>query len=84
MAHVAMPLYRSLTIHMNQSNADNNKNGVFTPDQLADYLSISKATVYRLAGKRELPFKKVGGKLRFKRDAIEKYLASGPPCIGSL
>ncbi len=59
------------------SNADNKIRAVFTADQLADYLAISKATVYRLVGKRQLPFRRVGGQLRFRREDIEKYLETG-------
>ena len=58
------------------SNAGNKK-AFFTPEELAVFLAISKATVYRLVGKRQLPFHKIGGVLRFKRDDIEKYLESG-------
>ncbi|MFZ0931742.1 MAG: helix-turn-helix domain-containing protein [Syntrophobacteraceae bacterium] len=49
----------------------------FTPDELAEYLAISKATVYRLVNKRQLPFNKVGGMLRFRKDDIERYLEAG-------
>ncbi len=54
------------------SNAENK---IFlTPDELADYLSISKTTVYRLVYKREIAFNKIGGSLRFRKDDIDKYL----------
>jgi len=53
------------------SNADNKLRAFFTPEDLAGYLAISKATVYRLVSKRELPFHKIGGVLRFKKDDIE-------------
>jgi excisionase family DNA binding protein len=59
------------------SNADNRIRACFTPDEMADFLAISKATVYRLVGKRQLPFIKIGGVLRFKKADIEKYLESG-------
>lgn len=59
------------------SNAENKISAVFTPDELAEYLAISKATVYRLVNKRRLPFNKVGGVLRFKKDDVEKYLKTG-------
>ena len=54
-------------------NAENKVKAVFTPDELAEYLAISKATVYRLVNKRRLPFIKIGGVLRFRIDAVEKY-----------
>lgn len=49
-------------------------NKLITPDGLADILSISKSSVYRLIEGRKLPFYKVGGSLRFKIVDIEKYL----------
>ena len=56
-------------------NADNSTNKAFlTPDDLAVLLSISKATIYRLIDKRQLPFYKVGGSIRFFKDDIEEYL----------
>lgn len=56
-------------------NTDNSTTKTFlTPDDLAIILSISKATVYRLIDKRQLPFYKVGGSLRFSKNDIEEYL----------
>ena len=55
-----------------KSNAEKTK-GCFTPDELACFLAISKATVYRLVNKRQLRCVKVGGLLRFTMDDIEKY-----------
>lgn len=59
------------------SNANNRIKAFFTPDELAEFLAISKATVYRLVGKRQLPFHKIGGVLRFKKADIERYLEDG-------
>ena len=58
------------------SNAENNTKAYFTPDELAKHLAVSKATVYRLVNKRQLPFRKIGGVLRFRIDEIERYLES--------
>lgn len=55
------------------SNAENIMKDVFTPDQVADFLKISKVTVYRLAYKRDLICHRIGGQLRFKREDVEKY-----------
>lgn len=55
-------------------NAHNQSKAFFTPEELADFLAVSKATVYRLVNKRQLPFHKIGGVLRFKRTDIERYL----------
>ena len=58
-------------------NADEKIKAFFTPEELAEFLAISRATVYRLVGKRQLPFHKIGGVLRFKKADIEAYLETG-------
>ena len=45
-----------------------------TPDELADFLKVSKTTVYRLIEKRSVPFYKIGGSLRFKQSEVMEYL----------
>jgi excisionase family DNA binding protein len=57
-----------------ESNAHIKSKAFFTPEELAEFLSVSKATIYRLVGKRKLPFHRIGGMLRFKRQEIENYL----------
>jgi len=47
---------------------------LITPDELADFLKISKSSIYRLVDERKLPFCKVGGSLRFRKNDIDKYL----------
>jgi len=49
-------------------------NNLITPDELAEFLKISKSSVYRLVDERKLPFCKVGGSLRFRKSDIDKYL----------
>ncbi|MCX6153850.1 MAG: helix-turn-helix domain-containing protein [Candidatus Kapabacteria bacterium] len=55
---------------MNDSNSDN----LITPAELANTLSVSMTTVYRLIETRKIPFCKIGGSLRFKQDDVEKYI----------
>jgi len=57
----------------NGSNAQNTIKAAFTPDEVAEYLHISKTTVYRLVNKGDLPAHKVSGMLRFRKDEIESY-----------
>ncbi len=57
-----------------ESNEHNQPKAFLSPEELAEFLSVSKATVYRLAGRRKLPFHRIGGMLRFKRQEVEKYL----------
>jgi excisionase family DNA binding protein len=56
------------------SNADNRIKGFFTPGELAEFMAISKPTIYRLVGRRQIPFHKIGGVLRFKKYDIARYL----------
>ena len=48
---------------------------LLTPPEIADLLRVSLTTVYRLVNGRELPFYKVGQRLRFRRSDIDAYLA---------
>lgn len=45
-----------------------------TPDDMATLFSISRKTVYRLVDRRLVPFHKIGGVLRFRKEDIEEYL----------
>ena len=55
---------------------DFNSKNLISPEKLSEILSISKVSVYRLVEKREIPFFKVSGSIRFLLADIEKYLAS--------
>ncbi len=44
-----------------------------TPDEMAECLAVSKTTVYRLVVRRQIPFYKIGGSLRFRKEDIEKF-----------
>lgn len=47
---------------------------VLTIDDLADYLKISKSTLYKLAQEGALPGQKIGRHWRFHRDAVDQWL----------
>jgi excisionase family DNA binding protein len=51
---------------------------VLTIDDLADYLKISKSTLYKLAQDGTLPGQKVGKRWRFHKDAIDSWLKNRP------
>jgi excisionase family DNA binding protein len=51
---------------------------VLTIDDLADYLKISKSTLYKLAQEGALPGQKVGRHWRFHRDAVDQWLRREP------
>ena len=57
----------------NGSNADHRSKSFLRPEELAEFLSISKPTVYRLIEKRQIPFYKIGGSLRFKMEDVVKF-----------
>lgn len=53
--------------------------GVFTIDELAAYLKVSKSTLYKLAQEGSVPGQKVGKHWRFPKDAIDQWLRQRGP-----
>jgi excisionase family DNA binding protein len=49
---------------------------ILTIDEVAAYLRASKRTVYRLAASGRLPAFKLGGTWRFRREDLDKWIAS--------
>lgn len=45
-----------------------------SPNELAKLVNVSKCSIYRLVEKRQIPFYKIGGSLRFKKEDIINYL----------
>ncbi len=64
---------------MNQSN-DNDQNapGAFNADQAAAFLSVSRATLYRLVRAGEVPAKKLNGRTVFLREELSRFLRALP------
>jgi excisionase family DNA binding protein len=52
---------------------------VLTIDELAEYLKISKSTLYKLAQEASIPGQKVGKHWRFHKDAIDQWLRQRGP-----
>jgi len=50
------------------------KDAVLTIDQLAEYLKLSKSSLYHLARRGEIPGQKIGRHWRFHKTAIDKWL----------
>lgn len=50
---------------------------VMTPEQVAQFLSVSVEHVQALARKREIPAKKVGHLWRFDREQLREWMRSG-------
>lgn len=47
---------------------------LLTVEEIAELFQTSTSTIYRWVHKREIPFVKLGGKLRFSLDAIQEYI----------
>ena len=47
---------------------------VLTIDDLADYLKVSKSTLYKLAQSGKVPGQKVGKHWRFRKETIDQWL----------
>ena len=52
---------------------------VLTIDELAEYLKISKSTLYKLAQEGSIPSQKVGKHWRFPKDAVDEWLRQRGP-----
>ena len=47
---------------------------LLTVEDIAELFQTSTSTIYRWVHKREIPFVKLGGKLRFSPDEIQEYI----------
>ena len=50
---------------------------VMTISEVAEYLRIPRASLYKLAQKGKIPCQKVGRHWRFRREAVEQWLERG-------
>lgn len=55
---------------------DKTQNDVLTVNDVAEYLRITKSSVYKLASESRLPFRKVDRQWIFHRDLIERWLGN--------
>ena len=51
---------------------------LYTPNQVADYLHISRGTIYSLISRGQISSMKVGRKRRFTASQIKDYLQRNP------
>ena len=51
---------------------------IMTIDALAEYLQISRSTLYKLVQDGKLPGQKVGKRWRFHKEAIDEWLKQHP------
>ena len=47
---------------------------LFTPNQVADYLHVSRGTIYSMISRQEIQSLKVGRNRRFTSEHIEDYI----------
>lgn len=59
-----------------------NQNEIMTIDELAEYLKISKSTLYKLAQEDQLPGQKIGKRWRFHKDAVDEWMRINPRKAG--
>jgi excisionase family DNA binding protein len=60
---------------MSMASRDDN---IMTIEALAEYLKISRSTLYKLVQDGRLPGQKVGKRWRFHKDAIDEWLKQHP------
>jgi excisionase family DNA binding protein len=61
---------------MKPLSKSNGEDSVLTVNELAGYLRVHPATIYRLLKARQLPAFRVGFDWRFKRETIDEWVRS--------
>ena len=56
------------------------REGVFTVEELASYLRMKRGTIYKHASEGRLPGFKVGSYWRFKKKTINRWIAKQEVC----
>lgn len=60
---------------------DDEQTDVFTIEELAQYLKVSKSTLYKLAQDGRVPGQKVGRHWRFRKATIDRWLEENHPSM---
>lgn len=47
-----------------------------TMEEIAEYLRVSKETIYKMAQKKQLPASKVGNQWRFNKKTVDEWLTT--------
>lgn len=63
-------------------NTEENTIEFLSTDELAVLLKVSKTSIYRLMGRRLIPFYKIGHNVRFKKSDVLEFLNKN--CINSV
>ena len=61
---------------MKPNSKSDGGDSILTVNELAGYLRVHPATIYRLLKARQLPAFRVGFDWRFKRDVIDEWVRS--------
>jgi len=56
------------------NTAESKLEPLLTVDDVSRLLNISKAALYQMTSRREIPYFKVGNRLRFRQSVIEQWL----------
>lgn len=59
------------------STLDSTNNKLFTIDEAANFLNLSKPTLYRLVSEKNIPHSKKGKRLYFSREKLTEWVESG-------
>ncbi len=54
-----------------------------TLEEVADYLQVSKDTIYRLVQRGEIPASKISNLWRFKREEVDAWMKNTRNCKGT-
>lgn len=55
-------------------NTTNKNSGLMTVKEVAEYLRVSRASVYRLVKEGKIPVSRIGKHFRFRKEVIDKWL----------
>jgi len=57
---------------------DSSPNEIMSLSELAEYLKVSKSTLYKLVQQGDLPGQKIGKQWRFHKKAVDEWLKKNP------
>ena len=67
----------NITMLLESAKPAENKNDLLNIQEAAEFLNLSKSTLYNKVNKRELPVMKKGKRLYFSRVELIEYIKSG-------
>ena len=70
-------LLNELSKNANNFNHQKETDEIMTVEQLSDYLTIARQTIYEKCSKKEIPYFKAGKRLYFKKSVINDWINSG-------